>query len=129
MPAFIAIIALLAPAVAATAEVVHPVYAAEFEFTAERLKGAVDASAPIMAMSDEAVHALITDKAGFNEIQCPNCTSGKQGDQLTWTIDAPNQVTCRYCGHVYPSEQYPMDRVYEHVAPTGETQQYPCYEG
>ena len=82
-----------------------------------------------MAMSAEEVRARITENAGFNEIQCPNCTSGKQGDQLVWSVDAPDQVTCRYCGHVYPSEQYPMDQVYEHVAPTGETQQYPYYEG
>jgi len=123
------IAALLAPVIAIAAEVEHPVYAAEFEFTAERLQGAVDASAPVMAMSAEVVRALITENAGFNEIQCPNCTSGKQGDQLVWSVDAPDQVTCRYCGHVYPSEQYPMDQVYEHVAPTGETQQYPYYEG
>ncbi len=123
------ILALLAPPIAAAAEVEHPVYAGDFAFTQDRLQSVIDSSAPIMAMSEDEVRALITEKAGFNEIQCPNCESGRQGDQLVWSPDHPNQVTCRYCGHVYPSEQYPMDHVYEHVAPTGETQQYPYYEG
>lgn len=120
---------LLAAPILAAAEVDHPVYASDFEFTADRLQSVIDSSAPVMAMSEDEVRALITEHAGFAEIQCPNCTSGRQGDQLLWSIERPAQLTCRYCGHVYPSEQYPMDQIYEHVAPTGETQQYPYYEG
>lgn len=122
-------ILLLSVPITAAAEVEHPVYAADFEFTADRLQSVIAASAPVMAMSEDQVRALITEKAGFAEIDCPNCSSGHQGDQLVWSHERPAQVTCRYCGHVYPSEQYPMDRIYEHVAPTGETQQYPYYEG
>ncbi len=128
IPRCVLVLALMALSVAAFAEVEHPVYAADFEFTQDRLQTVIDSSAPVMAMSEDEVRALITDKAGFAEIQCPNCDAGRQGDQLRWSIDAPDQVTCRYCGHVYPSEQYPMDQVYEHVAPTGETQEYPYYE-
>ncbi|MGD9496592.1 MAG: heparinase II/III family protein [Armatimonadota bacterium] len=125
--AIISVVVLVSPVAAAQVE--HPVYASDFEFTQERLQTVIDSSAPVMAMSEDQVRALITDKAGFNEIRCANCTAGHQGNQLVWSADHPDQLTCRYCGHVYPSEQYPMDKVYEHVAPTGETQQYPYYEG
>ena len=120
---------LLVTPIIAVAEGEHPVYAADFEFSQDRLQSVIDSSAPVMALSEDDLRALITEKAGFAEIECPNCTSGHQGDQLVWSIERPAQVTCRYCGHVYPSVQYPMAKVYEHVAPTGETQQYPYYEG
>ena len=78
--------------------------------------------------SEDQVRRMITEKAGFYEIQCPNCTMGVQGNQLVWDPEHPDQVKCRHCGHVYPSEKYPMDKVYEHQAPTGEIQKYPYYE-
>ncbi len=78
--------------------------------------------------SEEQVREMITEKAGFHEIQCPNCTMGHQGAQLVWDPTHPNQVKCKYCGMVYPNDKYPTDKVYEHQAPTGEIQQYPYYE-
>ncbi len=81
-----------------------------------------------LQLSEEQVRAMVTEKAGFYEIQCPNCTKGHQGDQLVWDPARPNEVKCKYCGMVYPNEKYPMDKVYEHQAPTGEMQQYPYYE-
>lgn len=68
------------------------------------------------------VRAFITEQAGFYEIRCPNCTAGKQGKQLVWDIARPNGLSCQFCKHVYPSTDYPMDKVYEHGAPTGEMQ-------
>ena len=125
----LALLSTVLAATVATAEVEHPVYASDFEFSEQRLQSVLEASAPVMAMSEGEIRALITEKAGFYEIQCPNCDAGRQGDQLVWSIEHPDQLRCKYCGHVYPSEQYPMDHVYEHVAPTGEVQQYPYYEG
>ncbi len=43
---------------------------------------------------------------------CPNCV-GKQSQEgighglLDWDATDPDKLTCRECGHVYPSEQYP----------------------
>lgn len=82
-----------------------------------------------LAFTEQQVRDMITEKAGFLEIKCANCTAGSQGGQLEWSTDAPDQLTCAYCGHVYPSEKYPMDRVYEHLSPTGQIQSYPYYDG
>ncbi len=81
-----------------------------------------------LKFSEAEVREMITEKAGFYEIQCPNCTGGHQGDQLSWDPAHPAQVKCKYCGMVFPNDKYPMDKVYEHQAPTGEMQQYPYYE-
>ena len=78
--------------------------------------------------SEAQVREMITEKAGFAEIQCPNCTMGHQGAQLLWDPTQPNEVKCKYCEMVFPNNQYPMDKVYEHQAPTGEIQQYPYCE-
>ncbi len=120
--------AAVALAFPAFAEVEHPVYADDFEFTEERLETVLESSAPVMAMTEDEVRALITEKAGFLEIGCPNCDAGHQSRQLQWHYSQPDQLVCQYCGHVYPSEQYPMDHIYEHEAPTGEIQRYPYYE-
>lgn len=124
-------VAVLACAVAlagvARAQVAHPVYPLEPD--ASKLNSAVSATDLCMSMSEDELRELITEKAGFTEIKCPNCTAGHQGFQLAWEPTKPDQVHCKYCGHVYPSDDYPMDKLYEHEAPTGEVQQYPYHEG
>ncbi len=85
--------------------------------------------AACMALSEAQVREMLTGRAGFYEVRCPNCTGGEGGRQLAWDPAWPDRLKCAYCGHEYPSEKYPMDKVYEHVAPTGETQQYPYWEG
>ncbi len=74
-------------------------------------KALEDAVERVMAVSEQELLALVPVQTGILFCGCPNCDGGQQeSNQLTWTLDAPHQVTCRFCGHVYPSEQYPMDR-------------------
>lgn len=49
---------------------------------------------------------------------CPACVEAKRAVMgeyglLSWTISKPDQLTCRRCGTVYPSEQYPETGVLE----------------
>ncbi len=85
--------------------------------------------APVLALTEEETRALLRPMTGFVEIRCPNCKGGIEGYQLTWDIRQPDRCTCQYCGHVYPSSQYPMDGTTEIVDPTGERQEYPYWAG
>lgn len=123
---FVALIALSAACGAAFAQD-HPVYPETLD--AGAVASARSRVAQCMALSEAEVRQMLTGKAGFYEIGCPNCTGGEGGRQLGWDPSHPDRLKCVYCGHEYPSEKYPMDKVYEHVAPTGETQQYPYWEG
>ena len=122
----VALIALSAACGAAFAQD-HPVYPETLD--AGAVASAKTRVAPCMALSETEVRQMLTGKAGFYEIRCPNCTGGEGGRQLAWSPAWPDRLKCAYCGHEYPSEKYPMNKVHEHVAPTGETQQYPYWEG
>jgi len=66
----------------------------------------------VMAMGEQELLDLVPTQTGILFCGCPNCDRGMQeSNQLTWTVEAPHQVVCRFCGHVYPSDEYPMDRV------------------
>ena len=104
----------------------HPVYPVEASpEQVERLKVAVT---PVMTMSEDEMVALIPDKTGFRFMGCPNCAEGTQEGQLTWIVSDPHHVTCRYCGMVYPNENYPEDKALTVVNPVGKTVEYPYWE-
>jgi hypothetical protein len=107
--------------------VTHPVM--PVTLSESGVNGLRAAVAPAMKLSEQETRDLIRPMTGFQEMRCPNCNSGHQGDQLVWSIDDPHRLKCRYCGEVYPNAKYPMDKVKEIVAPTGEHQRYPYYEG
>ena len=48
---------------------------------------------------------------------CPACVGGKslegESSLFSWSITAPEQVTCRRCGTVFPNEEYPETGVLE----------------
>lgn len=119
----IAVFVLCALASASADEPAHPVFAISGSASD------VSRANEVMRFSEDEVRSLITDKAGFYEIACANCDKGSQGSQLVWSPDRPHEVKCKYCGHVYPSNDYPMDKIYRHEAPNGEIQEYPYYEG
>ncbi|MCK4284302.1 MAG: heparinase II/III family protein [Candidatus Brocadiae bacterium] len=65
----------------------------------------------VMAMNEQEMLALAPVQTAIVFCGCPNCDHGQQEwNQLTWTIEKPHELQCRFCGHVYPSEKYPMDR-------------------
>ncbi len=103
-------------------EVEHPVYAptgdvAELTESVEK----------VMQTTDEQIRLLIQEKTDFNRVGCENCRGGAEAGRAAlfeWSIDSPHQVTCSHCGHVYPSDEYPMDKTIAIVNPIGETQEY-----
>jgi hypothetical protein len=84
---------------------------------AEEIERAVER---VMAMSEQEVLDLVPVQTDIVFCGCPNCNRGQQeSNQLTWTVEKPHQVACRLCGHVYPSEKYPMNRTQTTRDPRG----------
>lgn len=76
---------------------------------AEAARKAVD---PVLERGLEAILAMVPDRNGIRFCECPNCDKGTQAGQIVWNgPDDPDRVHCRFCNHVYPSEQHPMDQV------------------
>ena len=63
---------------------------------AQDLDGLKRAVAPAMVLSDEEIIELIPDRAGIYFVGCPNCTGGTQENQISWTIERPHEVFCRF---------------------------------
>ena len=103
----------------------HPVFEPSGGGNVERLKKHV---AKVMALDEEELLARIPDRSGFIFVGCPNCQGGSQENQLTWTLDDPEHVRCRYCGMVFPNETYPDTSVLRVTNPVGRTQEYPYWE-
>ena len=115
------------PAHSASAEVQHPVFdPGGNEGTQASLEAQL---APLLAMADEDLAALVPALNGFQFCDCPNCDMGAQQGQLVWMgLAAPGQVKCKYCGMVYPNDQYPEDKTITALNPRGETVTWPYYE-
>jgi len=92
---------------------------------AEKLR---DRLRTLIAMEENELLALIPVQTGFISCDCPNCDEGTQGSQLEWKIETPEVLTCRYCGHRYPSKKYPDDKVLEVKDPLGRIQLYHYYQ-
>jgi hypothetical protein len=87
------------------------------------------AIAPLLAMSEAEMLALIPAQSGLYFVGCVNCTGGQQEGQLTvWDVARPDMVKCAYCGQEYPSDKYPTSGVLEVKTPTGTTARYPYHE-
>jgi hypothetical protein len=80
------------------------------------------AVAEVMAMSDEAMLALVPDKSIRSNCDCPNCFGGSQGANVfEWSVDRPDELKCRFCDTVYPNEDYPEDQTVSGQNALGET--------
>ena len=108
------------------AEISHPVY--PVTASPERIEGLRQAIAPLMALCEEEMVALVPDRTGFRFMPCPDCDEGTQEGQLTWSISDPHHVTCSYCGMVYPNRKYPEDHVLKVTNPVGIEVGYPYWE-
>lgn len=91
---------------------------------------------PVMALDEASMLAVIPTQSGLYFTDCPNCTSGLQEGQFQggkdakyepWSLARPEAMRCAYCGHQYPSEQYPMTEVLRVHNPRGEVQEYPYW--
>lgn len=107
-------------------EMNHPVYpVTESDVSVDQLKKAV---APVMALSEDEMVALVPDKTGFRFMGCPNCDAGTQEGQLVWSIEDPHHVMCRFCEMVFPNEKFPEDQEMKFENPVGVDVTYPYWE-
>ena len=74
---------------------------------------------PVLSRSEEDLVALVPERSGLYFVSCPNCDGGTQEGQISWSVDRPDVVFCRFCDHVYPSEKYPDDKVQRVPNPAG----------
>lgn len=104
----------------------HPVF--EPELARDQVVRLQSKLKTLIELEESRLLAAIPTRSGFMAVDCPNCDQGAQGGQLQWRIEDPSVVVCRYCGHRYPSRQYPDDRILEVRDPVGRLQQYPYYQ-
>ncbi len=94
---------------------VDPAKAAQYENAVER----------VMAMSEEEMLSFVPEKPRNIFCHCPNCHGGSQGlGVMLWNVERPDEIKCRYCGMVFPNEQYPDDKTLEGKNKQGETFMY-----
>ncbi len=90
---------------------INPENAAGYEKGVER----------VMAMSEEEMLSFVPDSPVVRFCYCPNCHGGSQGAGIfTWSIDSPDQLTCKYCDMVFPNDKYPCDQTIEGENALGE---------
>lgn len=78
-------------------------------------------------LDERALVRLVPAQSGLSFVGCPNCAQGSQEGQLIWDTKAPDELHCRYCGHRYPSAQYPMNAVETVHTPAGGVARYPYW--
>ncbi len=85
----------------------------------------------VMGVADETLNSWNAPRAGFSNVGCPNCAKGIQysSGNLEWIPSQPDQIRCKYCGQVYPSDKYPLTSVTEIVSPAGTHQKYYFHPG
>lgn len=117
----------LGPMAACTLGAQHPVLPVTID--EDSLDSYREALAPLLEMSEEEMLALVPTQSGLYFCDCPSCTAGRQEGQFSggWSIEQPDVMHCPYCGHVYPSDKYPMTEALEVENPVGETQRYPYW--
>jgi len=92
-----------------------PARAAEYEAAVTR----------VMAMSEDEMVAFVPDRPFCRFCYCPNCHAGYPVDAFAWTIDRPDEITCKRCGNVYPNDRFPDDQVMTGSNASGESFSYP----
>ncbi|MDA0746123.1 MAG: heparinase II/III family protein [bacterium] len=108
------------------AEAMRPVYPEEG--SAERVEQLKKVVSAVMELSEQEMVDLVPDKTGFLFMGCPNCDAGTQEGQLSWTLEDPYHVTCKFCEMVFPNEKFPEDRVMKVMNPVGEEVEYSYWE-
>jgi len=105
----------------------HPIYTAVDPENAQEYEDAVER---VMAMGEEEMLSFLPDKPYICMCECPNCYGGSQGSGIfAWTIDRPDEMTCRYCNEVIrpPGGRFAETKVLSGKNALGETVEYPYY--
>ena len=87
----------------------------------------------IMGMSEEEVLSFVPDKPVRTYCECPNCYGGVEGNGIfLWDIEKPDEMKCRFCGTIIPSDKngedkYPEDKLLTGKNSLGEDVSFPYY--
>jgi hypothetical protein len=82
----------------------------------------------VLEMTEKEMLELIPTQSGLYFMGCVHCRAGQQEGQLSvWDVASPDLVGCAFCGHVYPSQEYPMEDALEVVSPNGQIHTYPYH--
>jgi hypothetical protein len=88
----------------------------------------LEATRFVRSLGERDLVRLVPEQSGLRFVGCPNCNGGRQEGQLVWMHERPNEVSCSYCNHRYPSDKYRMDKTVEVRSPGGGTHRYPYWE-
>lgn len=84
----------------------------------------------VMRMTEVQLLAFVPQWTYVQYCECPRCYGGVEGNGVfTWTIERPEEMTCRYCGTVYPNPQYPETETLTGQNMLGETITLPYHKG
>lgn len=87
----------------------------------------LQATAWVRGLPEAELMELVPKQSGLRYVGCPNCTGGRQENQLAWSPEHPEEIYCRYCKHRFPSEKYPMSAVVAVRNPRGEQVEFPYW--
>lgn len=86
------------------------------------------AAAALMALDDEEVLAYVPPWTYVQYCECPRCYGGVEGNGVfTWSPDQPDRMACRFCGFVWPHDEYAEKSVLSGQNLLGETVSLPYY--
>ncbi len=104
-------------------EIKHPVL--DHKIDKSNAAGYEKAVEAVMAMSEEEMLSYVPEKPFCRWCYCPNCHGGSQGSGIyEWSIERPEELKCKYCGMVFPNDQYPDDQILSGKNVLGETVTY-----
>ncbi|KAH0785007.1 Heparinase II/III-like protein [Histomonas meleagridis] len=74
-----------------------------------------NADSSVSFLTDSIVNDFISIVTPGAQTFCPNCVkTGKNWNakgSWKWSASDPDKLTCKVCGHVFPSEEYPEDYI------------------
>lgn len=84
--------------------------------------------APYLAMSSEALLALVPPQAGFYFSGSPASDKGAQENNISWEPSLGQKVLCKFSGTLLPNERFPENGYVELTTPTGKKQRFNYYQ-
>ena len=116
----------------AQGDVRHPVYpispASGGRVSPQQASAMASGLAPYLQMSEAQLRALVPRQSGVFYCGCPHCSGGTTENNMTWSPDDPDHVRCQYCGHRFPSPDYPLNGEVRVTGPRGDEAIYRYYE-
>ncbi len=84
-----------------------------------------------MAFTPAQIDELLVARTTFYNVDCPNCEGGNpsRAERWIWSIDDPDHIKCKFCGMVFPNDNYPLDKEDRITDSTGEVHSYRYWEG